>query len=139
MSAPAPPRKTILGLGLKAGADPKSAQWTPEKVRAAMEAQMQAARDAGFELTPHLVEADPDRAVMESHVADVRALLAEREFDGVAIGYGLRDQADLTPMFQGFVNAVVEVPLAKGFKVPRMVFPLVPTEVLKALGEAFAE
>lgn len=92
---------TVLSLGLHPSAVdfsrfPQIDEATLRARIAAGEAQL---REAGYDIVACQVSADPDEAEEK-----VRACLAERTFQVVMIGAGLRMVAEHTPLFERMVN-----------------------------------
>ena len=119
MTAPA-----VLAIGL----DPRFAdysampQFTPELVRAYIEAEVDRVRQAGFEVRTCLLAPD---ATAE---ADVEALLRSRSFACVVIGAGLREPPEHLPLFEKIINLVHR--LAPG---ARLAFNSTPADTVAAV------
>jgi len=95
-------KPTVLAIGL----DPRFAdyrampQFTPELVRAYIEAEINGVRDAGFEVDTCLLTAD---ATAEY---DVEAALRSNRFVCVVIGAGLREPSEHLLLFEKVLNLV---------------------------------
>lgn len=101
--------KRILALGL----EPKFAdlsempQFTPELIRAFIDAQLERVRELGYEVDSCLVDGGETAAVV------VAQRLASHSFDCVMIGAGLRAPAHLL-LFEKLLNLVhAQAPRAK--------------------------
>ncbi|NUS43174.1 MAG: hypothetical protein HOQ24_05735 [Mycobacteriaceae bacterium] len=98
-------RPAALTIGLH----PRSVDYSafPDLDEAQLTARVAAANDAlrntEFEVTPCLLGASPDEAE-----AELRTLLADRRFDVVMIGGGIRAIPDHTELFERIVNTLVE-------------------------------
>ena len=92
----------VLAIGL----DPRFAdftampQYTPELVRAYIDAEIARVRDAGFEVDSCLVAPD------ETAVAEVETALKRKNYDCVVIGAGLREPSEQLLLFEKVVNLV---------------------------------
>ena len=119
MAAPA-----VLAIGL----DPRFAdystmpQFTPELVRAYIEAEVDRVRRAGFEVSTCLLAPD------ETAEADVEALLRSRSFAYVVIGAGLREPPEHLLLFEKIINLVHR--LAPG---ARIAFNTTPADTVEAV------
>ncbi len=72
------------------------------KVRAGLDAAMAALRDSGFE-ADMVLTTSADAAADE-----VKAALADKDFDCVVVGAGLRIVPKMTPTFEAVMNAIHE-------------------------------
>ncbi|MEV0030206.1 hypothetical protein [Nocardia sp. NPDC050793] len=97
---------TVLSIGLHPGAlDYSRIPGLDEAtLTARIAAGEQALRDAGFDLVPCLVPAEPDAAE-----AVLRECVADQPFDVVMIGAGIRASLEHTLLLERIVNAVNEV------------------------------
>lgn len=92
----------VLAIGL----DPRFAdfsampQFTPEMVRAYIEAEIARVREAGFEVETCLI------APGDGAEAAVEAVLRRRNFACVVIGAGLREPAEHLLLFEKILNLV---------------------------------
>jgi hypothetical protein len=92
----------VLAIGL----DPQFAdfskmpQFTPELVRAYIDAEIARLRDAGFEVVSCLIAPD------ETGIADVEIALRRKTFACVVIGAGLREPSEHVLVFEKVLNLV---------------------------------
>lgn len=113
-----PETRNILGIGFPIlnKFDPKGD--VLEKQKAQAEAQ-------GFDLTIWLVDAvnEPPEKVL----ADFKQKLEEKQYAAVSIGFGVRGNRDITPVFEKMVNLCIE--MQPGVK---MAFANLPDDVVDA-------
>lgn len=92
----------VLAIGL----DPRFAdysampQFTPELVRAYIEAEIERVRQLGFDVEIRMIAPDP------ADEAEVEAVLRARRFDCVVIGAGLREPEKHLLLFERIINLV---------------------------------
>lgn len=111
--------RSILIFGLKPLPN-AAGPWTVETVPKAINQQITVAKDAGYDLTVHQI----DSAVStETTMEEVRSLLRTRAWDCVGVGYGVRGNLEMTPLFEMLVNAAVE----EVKPVPKFSFATSPT------------
>ena len=103
--------RSVLAIGLDPACADLSAMpgLTPELVRAFIDAQLEALRGLGYAVESCLVGAG-DQAHLQ-----VARVLAERSFDCIVIGNGLRSPPDQLLLFERILNLVHE--LAPGARI----------------------
>lgn len=123
--------KTILRVGL--GSLPASITDPSliERLRAGLERDKASLTESGFEIMDFSADfqgRDPsdanfDISDLEPQILkDAAEVLGSRQWDAVSLGFGLRGQTAYTNVFEGLVNAVLEV----ARPVPRLLFQARP-------------
>ena len=116
------PGKTLLVSGLApVQGEPSYKGLSADEMHALLATEMGKLREAGFEPTLHLVDAKSP-----SKIEDFKATLAEKRWDGVSVGFGVRGKPELTELFEDLVNAVIEVGTKQEGGVPKLCFALAP-------------
>lgn len=113
-------------MGLKVG----SKDLSPEQLRDFFRSQIDKAAAAGFDLQVQQVDVTLTHDVI---LNDVRGVLKKEQWDGVAIGFGIRGREDLTPLFEKLVNAVV----GEVQPTPKFCFPLTPHTVWESFSRVY--
>ncbi|KAK3074634.1 hypothetical protein LTR53_002779 [Teratosphaeriaceae sp. CCFEE 6253] len=100
-----------------------------EKIAAMIQASIQQANDAGFDVDNFAVNpADPGDSIQR-----LEDKLRSRHFDGLLIGWGIRGNQEYTPLFEAVVHAAKEVtPRTK------MLFGNAPDDLYNTLQRNFA-
>lgn len=117
-------RRSILVVGKQfvAGNGPKpNFPWTDKDV----EDEMQRADKMGLDIVMHLVDTDSTTYMNEFR----QVLQRVKQPDTVVIGFGIRGDAELTPIFEQLVNAVVR----EVQPVPKLAFALRPDRIVEAI------
>lgn len=122
------PTKKILVVGLKCGAGPTilANAWSAERVLEVVNSQIALGKMNGFDMINFPVDITRPRALILEELRDV---LATGSWDGVSIGYGIRGKEELTLLFEGMVNIILE----KVEPSPKLVFSLRPSNIWDAI------
>ncbi|ROV95998.1 hypothetical protein VMCG_07995 [Cytospora schulzeri] len=120
-----PALKAIIAFGLRSNSD------FPEPVITQNVAQQKIlAKEAGFEVETHF--ADPHDT--SKAAADIKEAIKSRpQWDGVMIGFGMRGDPVLTPLFELAVNTCIE----EVRPVPKFAFNVSPDSTVEALKRVF--
>jgi hypothetical protein len=94
--------KRVLAIGIEPGSADYSAlpQFTPELVRAYIEAQLLRLRDLDYEVTSCLIDLDVTAEAV------VTAAQRDQKFDCIVIGAGLREPRERLLLFEKVLNLV---------------------------------
>ena len=74
----------------------------------------------------------------ELTICKVRNTIKSRRWDAVTIGFGVRKNPDLTPLFEKLVNMSIQEGGGEA-RPPKMIFPLGPTNVMESIRRVFPE
>lgn len=131
------PAKHVLAIGLKSANPGDNVPLSPAAIQEAAQREVASLKSQNnIVLTPYFVDQSLGSAVEELRekvLADVRPLLRERTWDGVAVGNGVRGNPALTLLFEGVINCVLE----EVRPAPRMTFPVHPGEMGRVVRRGF--
>ena len=115
--------KQILVLGLKASISSSIGNANADTVRNLIQKEVEKAAADGYEVSTYLFDIENKNMGTE-----VREHLRSRQWDGVATGYGVRGNTELTHLFEDLVNAVLEEVKPP----PKMIFQVRPDALAEA-------
>lgn len=115
-----PSLRSVLAIGVRG-----LPGWSPAEAQKLISAEKEKATKAGFELDVlAILPSQPEKQIIE----EVEKALSKRNFAGVALGFGIRGDRELTPLFEKITNLVME----RVEPMPKLAFPLLPDEVVKS-------